>query len=161
MFIRSKLKISNLISNNYQTKMSQETERRSLQTPENPENNGSSSENLNEDCLEDSSFSILKHPEELTYEEKRDLLKFGKWKAVFFFFSSVDPIVIFTMHYPLSKVGLPAGLLINALVTLLTVYGIQMFNYVAQKIEEEDEDDEKCNRVTSIQGKLSLLFRPL
>ena len=85
----------------------------------------------------------------MTYEEERELLKYGKWKSIFFFWSSVDPIVAFTLHGPMNNVGGVFGLGLNALVNFLTVCGVGLFNDVADMIEECSLDDK---RVTSVQG---------
>lgn len=88
---------------------------------------------------------------EETYEESRKKLKYGKSKSVFFYWSSVDGIVMLTLQHPLHQVGLIAGLVINFMLTVLTVYGLQIYNYVADRLEDQRGDNK---RVTSIQGKL-------
>ena len=85
-----------------------------------------------------------------TYEQSRERLKYGKFKSVFFYWSTVDGIVMLTLQQPLYQVGLLAGLIINVLLTVLTVYGLQIYNYIADKVEDERGDNK---RVTSIQGK--------
>jgi cell division protein FtsW (lipid II flippase) len=49
------------------------------------------------------------------------------------------------------NIGLIGGLFIIVLLNILTVYGLQIYNKIADKVEKDKGDDK---RVTSIQGML-------
>ena len=93
----------------------------------------------------------LKTTNELTYEEEREKLKYGHFTSILLFWASFDAIVAFTSHYPLSKVGITAGLVINFVITGLTIYGVQILNFISNNLEEDPFNQQ---RVSSIQSKL-------
>ena len=56
-----------------------------------------------------------------------------------------------TLQQPLYHIGLVCGLLVNLALNFLTVYGLDLYNYLADQVEKNNSQ-----RVTSIQGTLKL-----
>jgi hypothetical protein len=89
-----------------------------------------------------------------SYDERRQSMKLGHLNSAMLFFQSTVGISWFTLHQPLSKVGLYLGFLVTLLVCYITAYGLLKLDKTARLAENDNlrqyrikNAEELCNMI--------------
>lgn len=85
---------------------------------------------------EDTPLKLPSSPH-LTYEQRRQQMKFGYWQSAVIIFQSTVGITWFTLHQPLAKVGLYLGAIITLVAGYVTAYGLLLLDETATLAEIE------------------------
>ncbi len=91
---------------------------------------------------------------ELSYEERRQQMKFSFCKSAVLVFQSTVGISWFTLHQPLALVGLYLGGLITLLSAYVTTYGLLMLDQTAKLAED---DNLRSDRIKNAEELCSMI----
>lgn len=91
---------------------------------------------------------------ELSYEERRQQMKFSFCKSAVLVFQSTVGISWFTLHQPLALVGLYLGALITLLSAYVTTYGLLLLDQTAKLAED---DNLRAERIKNAEELCSLI----
>lgn len=84
----------------------------------------------------------LAYDPDIGYEEERLLLKLDRFSAGIIVTQSTIGISLFTLHQPMSQVGLGFSLLVSIFTCYITIYGATRLDWIASRIEEKHPENE-------------------
>lgn len=79
----------------------------------------------------------LGYDETMTYEQKRTVLKLGKWKSALLMFQGAVGLSLFTLQKPLQMTGILWGLFLTALTGYITGFGLVLISNLSSEIESD------------------------
>lgn len=98
---------------------------------------------------------LLAFETEIGYEEERLMLKLDKMSAGMMVIQSTIGISLFTLHQPMSKVGIAFSMLVSLFTCYVTIYGATRLDWIASRIEEKNPD--KQDRVKNAYELFSMM----
>jgi hypothetical protein len=95
----------------------------------------------------------------ISYEDKRKLLRYGKFFTLLLIFKSTVGICYFNYHYAIAKCGFLLAMFLNVITCYLTTYGLYKITRLADLIEKKAQEEEGTETMIRVYHELPEIMK--